>query len=63
MNMISWQMTEVNKPIIKVESPMPTPGQGEVLLRVAGCGVCHTDLGFLLRRGPDQIPDAPDPGP
>jgi len=23
---------------------MPEPGHGEVLLRVAGCGVCHTDL-------------------
>ncbi len=40
-------MTEVNKPIVKIESPLPTPGQGEVLLRVAGCGVCHTDLGFF----------------
>jgi len=47
MKMISWRMTETNKPIIKVESPLPTPGQGEVLLRVAGCGVCHTDLGFF----------------
>jgi 6-hydroxycyclohex-1-ene-1-carbonyl-CoA dehydrogenase len=24
-----------------------TPGPGEVLVRVAGCGVCHTDLGFF----------------
>jgi 6-hydroxycyclohex-1-ene-1-carbonyl-CoA dehydrogenase len=24
-----------------------TAGQGEVLVRVAGCGVCHTDLGFF----------------
>ncbi|GMV23423.1 MAG: S-(hydroxymethyl)mycothiol dehydrogenase [Acidimicrobiia bacterium] len=23
------------------------PGQGEVLVGVAGCGVCHTDLGFF----------------
>lgn len=23
------------------------PGAGEVLVEVAGCGVCHTDLGFL----------------
>jgi 6-hydroxycyclohex-1-ene-1-carbonyl-CoA dehydrogenase len=23
------------------------PGPGEALVRVAGCGVCHTDLGFL----------------
>jgi len=31
----------------KVESPLPKPGDGEVLLQVAGCGVCHTDLGFF----------------
>ena len=26
--------------------PVPTPGEDEVLVRVAGCGVCHTDIGF-----------------
>jgi 6-hydroxycyclohex-1-ene-1-carbonyl-CoA dehydrogenase len=47
MAMISWQMMEPNKPLERVESALPEPGQGEVLLRVAGCGVCHTDLGFF----------------
>ncbi len=27
--------------------PMPTPGPGEVLLRVGACGVCRTDLHIL----------------
>ena len=26
---------------------MPALAEGEVLVRVAGCGVCHTDLGYL----------------
>jgi propanol-preferring alcohol dehydrogenase len=26
------------------EVPVPTPGTGQVLIRVVGCGVCHTDL-------------------
>jgi S-(hydroxymethyl)glutathione dehydrogenase/alcohol dehydrogenase len=26
------------------EIPMPVPGPGEVLVKVAACGVCHTDL-------------------
>src|SRR5918995_1803638 len=26
------------------EIPIPEPGQGEILVRVAACGVCHTDL-------------------
>ncbi|RJQ57128.1 MAG: 6-hydroxycyclohex-1-ene-1-carbonyl-CoA dehydrogenase [Desulfobacteraceae bacterium] len=47
MAMISWRMTAPKKPMERVESPLPEPGAGEVLLRVAGCGVCHTDLGFL----------------
>jgi 6-hydroxycyclohex-1-ene-1-carbonyl-CoA dehydrogenase len=29
------------------EVPTPKPGPGEVLVRVAGCGMCHTDLHYL----------------
>ena len=46
MALISWQMVGQGQPLERVESPMPEPGPGEVLLQVAGCGVCHTDLGF-----------------
>ncbi|MCK7504754.1 MAG: hypothetical protein MZV70_12165 [Desulfobacterales bacterium] len=44
-------------------APLPTPGPGEVLLQVVGCGVCHTDLGLLLRRRAHQVAAALDPGP
>ena len=27
--------------------PTPTPAAGEALIRVAGCGMCHTDLHYL----------------
>ncbi|NNF99624.1 MAG: 6-hydroxycyclohex-1-ene-1-carbonyl-CoA dehydrogenase [Desulfobacteraceae bacterium] len=46
MSMISWQFTAAGKPLEKTESPIPDPQAGEVRLKVAGCGVCHTDLGF-----------------
>lgn len=46
MAMTSWQMVALQKPLERVESSLPQPGDGEVLLRVVGCGVCHTDLGF-----------------
>ena len=46
MALISWQMVGPDKPLERVESALPEPGAGEVLLQVAGCGVCHTDLGF-----------------
>src|SRR5436305_10915953 len=29
------------------EMPTPTPGKGEVLLRVHACGICRTDLHIL----------------
>ena len=32
------------KPLIMKEIPTPIPGTGEVLIRVQGCGVCHSDL-------------------
>jgi len=44
--MIAWQMVDLKKPLERVETAIPEPGDGEVMVRVAGCGVCHTDLGF-----------------
>ena len=32
------------RPLRLVERPRPEPGEGEVLIRVEACGVCHTDL-------------------
>jgi propanol-preferring alcohol dehydrogenase len=32
------------KPLVLTEVPAPSPGPREVLIRVAGCGVCHSDL-------------------
>ena len=32
------------------------PGPGEVLVRTAGCGVCHTDLGFFYEGVPTRHP-------
>jgi propanol-preferring alcohol dehydrogenase len=32
------------KPLVLSEVPTPSPGPREVLVRVSGCGVCHSDL-------------------
>jgi propanol-preferring alcohol dehydrogenase len=32
------------KPLSIEDVPIPTPGPGEVLVKVRACGVCHTDL-------------------
>ena len=41
-----WQMTAPGAPLEQVETELAAPEAGSALVRVAGCGVCHTDLGF-----------------
>ena len=42
-----WLMTQVGEPLRSEEFDLDAPGPGQVTVEVAGCGVCHTDLGFL----------------
>ena len=42
-----WVMKAVGEPMIREPLELQAPAPGEVLVEVAGCGVCHTDLGFL----------------
>ena len=35
---------EFGKPLTIEEVPIPTPGAGEVLVKIRATGVCHTDL-------------------
>ena len=37
----------------------PVPGQGEVLVRLLSCGVCHTDL--HIRNGDEELPNTSMP--
>lgn len=46
-NAFRWLMTEPSSPLVREELPIPEAGPGEAVVQVAGCGVCHTDLGFL----------------
>lgn len=41
-----WMMTAVNAPLVRTGFD-PAVSAGEVAVAVAGCGVCHTDLGYL----------------
>ena len=36
-----------NQPLSIEEVPAPAPGPGEVLVKVAACGLCHTDLHYI----------------
>jgi 6-hydroxycyclohex-1-ene-1-carbonyl-CoA dehydrogenase len=42
-----WVMTEVDGPLSRENFSPDAPEPHEVVVEVAGCGVCHTDLGFL----------------
>lgn len=64
----TWQMVqptrkdkdsgEITAGIIeKKEIPVPDLAPGEVLVEVAGCGVCHTDLGYFF----DGVPTVQTP--
>jgi 6-hydroxycyclohex-1-ene-1-carbonyl-CoA dehydrogenase len=42
----AWQMTAANAPFVKKSIPIPNLEDDQALVKIAGCGVCHTDLGF-----------------
>ena len=43
---VRWMMMGSGKPFVPMEFDIGTLGPGEVLIEIAGCGVCHTDLGY-----------------
>lgn len=46
MQVSSWVVQKSATPMTR-EARAETAGANEVIIRVAGCGVCHTDLGFF----------------
>ena len=36
-----------NQPLAIEDMPTPAPQAGEVLVKIAGCGVCHTDMHYI----------------
>ncbi len=45
------------KPLELTEAPVPEPGQGQILVRVSMCGLCHTDLHTV--EGDLELPTLP----
>lgn len=50
--MLAWE----SGPLNRVERPVPTPGPGELLVRVLACGVCRTDLHVVMGDLPPHKP-------
>ncbi len=44
--MMALQLVAAGAPLALRDVPRPTPAADQVVVRVAGCGVCHTDIGF-----------------
>lgn len=42
--MLAVRLPAIGKPLTLADVPVPEPRGSEVRIRVAGCGVCHTDL-------------------
>lgn len=42
-----WRMEAVGQPMVETEVELPSPAADEVVVEIAGCGVCHTDLGYF----------------
>ena len=45
-----------SKTIAVEDIPIPQPGPGEVLVKVAFCGICHSDLSLINGTFPPQRP-------
>lgn len=51
---------ERSLPVEPFSRPVPEPGPGEILIRVAACGVCHTELDEIEgRTPPPRLPVVP----
>jgi len=50
------RFTAVKEPLEIQEVDMPRPGDDQVVVQVAGCGVCHTDIGFWIDGVPTKKP-------
>lgn len=43
-----WQLRVPSEPLVGTSYRAPALEPDQVLVRVAGCGVCHTDLGYIF---------------
>src|SRR6202047_9380 len=59
--MIAYRLVEPQQPPLFQDVPKPSPGAGQLLIKVGGCGLCHTDLGTVRRRTKEEWGDTQPP--
>lgn len=47
------------RPLELLDMPAPSPGSGEILVKVSACGVCHTELDEIEGRAQPVLPVIP----
>ena len=50
------RLETVGEPLVLTEVELSSPESDEVVVKVAGCGVCHTDIGFWKDGVPTKSP-------
>lgn len=60
--MLAVRWNGVGKPLETVDVPVPEPSSGEVLVKVAACGVCASDLHMFDGTLPTRTPPPVTPG-
>ena len=54
------RMEDGPPPLVLRDVPVPEPGEGDILIRVSACGVCHTELDEIEgRTPPPRLPVIP----
>jgi len=48
-------LTRDDTPLVRIDMPDPEPSDGQVLVRVKACGVCHTELDEIEGRTPPSF--------
>ncbi|MGY5117572.1 NAD(P)-dependent alcohol dehydrogenase [Streptomyces sp. 900105755] len=57
--MRAFQLVDWRQPPELREVPVPEPGPGQILLKIAGAGACHSDLHIM--QAPAPLPGFPNP--
>src|ERR1700722_17398184 len=58
--LIPYRLIQPQQPPELQDVPKPSPSAGQLLIKVGGCGLCHTDIG-LMARTKAEWSDTPPP--
>jgi threonine dehydrogenase-like Zn-dependent dehydrogenase len=59
--MIAYRMVHAQEAPQFQDIPKTIAGSGQLLIKVGGCGLCHTDLGTVRHRTTDDWADTAPP--